>query len=166
MLAEQAAKDLQSAARVQGLFNAAEALEGAAGELSTAVEEFGAITRGLGILIGGFLATFDNVNTALGEGTLAIADPRTQMKALAAPDITKPMPVEIVNPDDIYDPARIEELRGEGLNNREIGMALRAAADPIKTDIPMLEPVSTIEPTIPDSGCTQRTPSSRWWGSR
>ena len=55
---ETAAEALQSAARVQGLFDAAIALEGAASELSTAVEEFGGVTRGMGILIGSFLATF------------------------------------------------------------------------------------------------------------
>ena len=46
---ETAAEALQSAARVQGLFDAAIALEGAAGELSTAVSEFGAVSRGLGL---------------------------------------------------------------------------------------------------------------------
>ena len=40
-------------------------------------------------------------------------------------DMTEPIPVEITNTQDIYDPARIDGLRGQGLNNREIGIALR-----------------------------------------
>ena len=62
------------------------------------------------------------MNTALEEGTFAVAGTTTQM-ALAAPE--GPIPVEITNTQDIYDPARIDALRDEGLNNREIGIALR-----------------------------------------
>ncbi len=91
-----AAVELQSAARVQGLFDAANAVKGAAGELSMAAGEFGTVTRGLGLLIGSFLATFDDVNTALD----AIAD--TTQPALMPSDMAEPIPVEIANTDDIY----------------------------------------------------------------
>ena len=58
--------------------------------------------------------------------------------------------VKVVNPTDIYDPAEIERLQGEGLNNRQIGMTLReAAGEQMIPDIPSFEPVSTIEPTVP-----------------
>ena len=54
---------------------------------------------------------------------LATAD--TTQPALMPSDMTEPIPVEITNTQDIYDPARIDGLRGQGLNNREIGIALR-----------------------------------------
>ena len=38
--------------------------------------------------------------------------------------------VNVVNSGDIYDPAEIERLSGEGFNNREIGQILRDAVLP------------------------------------
>ena len=57
------------------------------------------------------------------------------------------MDVNIANPTDIYDPARIEELRGEGFNNREIGQILRETA---QQDVaPTLQ--QEVAPTSPSS---------------
>ena len=111
--------------------------------------------------------------TAVDAGTLAVADPRTDM-ALAAPDITEPEPVvgeglqemlsqtdgaldvNVVNSDDIYDPAEIERLRGEGFNNREIGQILRdtalPAAEPLADMMtfpaPVPEPIQTLDSAV------------------
>ena len=146
---DMAAVELQSAARVQGLFEAASAVKGAAGELSMAAEEFRASTRGLALLIGAFLSTFDSVNTALDAGTLAFAS-TTQM-ALAAPEEVS-MPVEIANTDDIYDPARIAELQAQGVNSGEIGRILRGEIPaPAATDM-LLEstaPEALMQPAPP-----------------
>ena len=49
--------------------------------------------------------------------------------------------------DSIYDPARIAELSGQGLNNREIGQLLREnAAAPMIPDMSTVPPETPIEP--------------------
>ena len=130
---ETAAEALQSAARVQGLFDAAAAVQSAAGALSMAAGEFGTVTRGLSLLIGGFLATFETVNTALDTGMLAIAD--TTQPALMPSDMTQPIPVEIANTDDIYTSA----LRAGTMEGTMMG-AMNAFAD--ASDMLPVEPAA------------------------
>ena len=80
--------------------------------------------------------------------------------ALAAPDITEPVPVEITNTDDVYDPARIDALRAEGLNNREIGIRLREEGSaPAAADMMLLEPTVTelMQPAQPMSEAVVQT---------
>ena len=51
-----------------------------------------------------------------------------------------PLDVKVINPDDLYDPAEIERLREDGLNNREIGVHLREIAsltEPTRPDVSM-----------------------------
>ena len=47
----------------------------------------------------------------------------SEITAMVETDV--PLDVKVINPDDLYDPAEIERLREDGLNNREIGVHLR-----------------------------------------
>ena len=55
-----------------------------------------------------------------------------------------PLDVKVINPTDLYDPTEITHLRGEGLNNREIGIHLKEIA-------------SLTEPTRPDMSMSDVT---------
>ena len=63
--------------------------------------------------------------------TAAFALPEVEMPTPNMSEITAmvetdvPLDVKVINPDDLYDPAEIERLREDGLNNREIGVHLR-----------------------------------------
>ena len=64
--------------------------------------------------------------------------------------------VNVVNSGDIYDPAEIERLSGEGFNNREIGQILRDAvlpaaeplADMMTFAAPVSEPIQTLDGAV------------------
>ena len=64
--------------------------------------------------------------------------------------------VNVVNSGDIYDPAEIERLSGEGFNNREIGQILRDAvlpaaeplADMMTFAAPVPEPIQTLDGVV------------------
>ena len=77
--------------------------------------------------------------------TQATTETATAIEQLA--NIETPIPVEVTNSDEIYDPKRIAELQGEGYNNREIGQILREAAEPILT--PITDTILGAEQTTP-----------------
>ena len=130
-----AGEELQSAARVQGLQAAAESLEGAAGSLGDVAESLRGVTVGLGIAIQSLIFASEDFGGAVAEGRVNVigadGNPQRSFAPLAAEVF---MPVEITNSDDIYDPARIAQLQGQGLNNREIGLLLRGEV-PAATDM-------------------------------
>ena len=72
--------------------------------------------------------------------------------------------VNVTNPDDIYDPAEIERLRGEGFNNREIGQILRGTALPAAEPLadmmtfaaPDSEPIQTLDGAVGGGGVSVR----------
>ena len=110
-------------------------------ELSETIIELLQVQSGIRGGIGEFLVSElanaeSDTSTALGQIT-AVAlrnlgiDPEQfapQQLPLPLQTAADVMDVNVANPMDIYDPARIEELRGEGLNNREIGQILRDTA--------------------------------------
>ena len=60
----------------------------------------------------------------------------SEITAMVETDV--PLDVKVINPDDLYDPAEIERLREDGLNNREIGVHLReiaSLAEPTRPDV-------------------------------
>ena len=62
----------------------------------------------------------------------------SEITAMVETDV--PLDVKVINPDDLYDPAEIERLREDGLNNREIGVHLREIAsltEPTRPDVSM-----------------------------
>ena len=62
----------------------------------------------------------------------------SEITAMVETDV--PLDVKVINPDDLYDPAEIERLREDGLNNREIGVHLReiaSLAEPTRPDVSM-----------------------------
>ena len=103
----------------------------------------------------------DNLNAAveafsgsIEEGGVTLLSPITQMETLAETDGA--LDVNVMNPTDIYDPAEIERLRGEGFNNREIGQILRdtalPAAEPLADMMtfpaPDAEPIQTLDGAV------------------
>ena len=135
MLTKQAAEELQSAARVQGLTEAADALSGAAASLDSVTEDLRGVAIGLGIVVSSLIFAAEGFGEAIEEGTLNVIGIGTQqVSAIPTPEsLTEGISMGVSEgiaavSDDIYDPARIEELRGEGFNNREIGQILRETA--------------------------------------
>lgn len=130
----QAAKELKDAARAQGLIEAAGALKAAASE----------IVKGMQDAFRGISALAEDFSEALGTiaaGRLEIALPEGFKPQTAAEDLSaieerinasEPIPVNVVNPNEIAATpsllalqGEIAQLRSEGLNNREIGQLLR-----------------------------------------
>ena len=137
---------------MQGLFDAAEAIRGAATEFGEVIERFGGLITSLGILINNTIVAVTDFDRAIEDGTLQPSD-TTSLLALPPPveaPVADVMDVNIANPTDIYDPARIEELRSEGFNNREIGQILRETA---QQDVAPTSPSSeALEQAVSQSG--------------
>ena len=83
---------------------------------------------------------------SLGINPEQFAPPEVEMPTPNMSEITAmvetdvPLDVKVINPDDLYDPAEIERLREDGLNNREIGVHLREIAsltEPTRPDVSM-----------------------------
>ena len=83
---------------------------------------------------------------SLGINPEQFAPPEVEMPTPNMSEITAmvetdvPLDVKVINPDDLYDPAEIERLREDGLNNREIGVHLReiaSLAEPTRPDVSM-----------------------------
>ena len=142
-----AAEALQEAARAQGLLEAAGSLKEAASEI---IESTQMAFQGISTLA----ADFSEALGTVAAGRLEIVLPEGFASPTAAEDLSaieafvnapEPIPVNVINPDDIYNPTRIAELRGEGLNNREIGQLLRSEA----MTQPLIEPVLGTPQTTP-----------------
>ena len=83
---------------------------------------------------------------SLGINPEQFAPPEVEMPTPNMSEITAmvetdvPLDVKVINPDDLYDPAEIERLREDRLNNREIGVHLREIAsltEPTRPDVSM-----------------------------
>ena len=107
--------------------------------LDTLIESEG---RATGIV--GQMAAF--ALQSLGINPEQFAPPEVEMPTPNMSEITAmvetdvPLDVKVINPDDLYDPAEIERLREDGLNNREIGVHLREIAsltEPTRPDVSM-----------------------------
>ena len=97
------------------------------------------------LLESSFERIFDDLQS-LGINPEQFAPPEVEMPTPNMSEITAmvetdvPLDVKVINPDDLYDPAEIERLREDGLNNREIGVHLReiaSLAEPTRPDVSM-----------------------------
>ena len=97
------------------------------------------------LLASSFERIFDDLQS-LGINPEQFAPPEVEMPTPNMSEITAmvetdvPLDVKVINPDDLYDPAEIERLREDGLNNREIGVHLReiaSLAEPTRPDVSM-----------------------------
>ena len=95
------------------------------------------------LLESSFERIFDDLQS-LGINPEQFAPPEVEMPTPNMSEITAmvetdvPLDVKVINPDDLYDPAEIERLREDGLNNREIGVHLReiaSLAEPTRPDV-------------------------------
>ena len=163
-LTKEAAEELQNAARVQGLTDAARSLRNASDNLSTVTEAFGAAIGIFAMAVNLLVFAGEGLGEAVEAGTLNIIRndgtgepmlPEGEPLDATLDMIDGPLDVVVANPQDLYDPEVIAELREQGLNNREIGMLLREEAamqDPAAMappDLDLIEPTITEALTLP-----------------
>ena len=119
--------------------------------LNTLIESEGAVTGIVGQTAAAALRSL-GINPEQFAPPVPAVEASTELQEMLS-ETNGALDVNVVNPDSIYDPARIAELGGQGLNNREIGMTLREAVlDPMIPDMSIVPPETLIGPNALETG--------------